>query len=360
MASAYDVFLSYNSHDRRAVENIGAWLKTKRLSVWFDQWELRPGLRWQEGLEEGVRASKAVAVFVGEEGLGSWQESEVRAFLELERSRRERVPVIPVLLPGCPKSPELGLFLRAYTWVDLREGVSEEGLERLLWGITGVKPPELGGALAFWGFSGVPRDWSARRSSWLRYGGLGLAVGLAVAGGLWLRREPSPPLPAIYALRVQVFDPEGHPVSGAKVRASAGNEPHLLPDGWWEIQIPQAKVPKDGRLSVRADHEAWEGSEVEVRLTGDPNPSVAIRLKPPKTWVRGRVVDDGGHAVAGVRITRQDGGEGQAVSGDDGRFELPLTVPRNVRVGLHVEGKGAVKDVFCYAGSEICPILLER
>src|SRR5262249_51894474 len=48
--------------------------------------------------------------------------------------------VIPVLLPGAPAKPELPLFLQAFTWVDLRGGLTREGIDRLVWGITGTKP----------------------------------------------------------------------------------------------------------------------------------------------------------------------------------------------------------------------------
>ena len=49
-------------------------------------------------------------------------------------------PVIPILLPGAPERPELPVFLRQFTWVNLREGLSDEGIDLLQWGITGRKP----------------------------------------------------------------------------------------------------------------------------------------------------------------------------------------------------------------------------
>jgi uncharacterized membrane protein YeaQ/YmgE (transglycosylase-associated protein family) len=141
----FDVFLSYNSHDKATVEEMGEALRAKGLSVWLDKWALRPGFPWQEELEAGVQAARSVAVFVGAKGLGNWQEAEMRA--SLARARREKVPVIPVLLPGCPE-PEQALagFLRALTWVDLRGGLSTDGLARLVWGITGEKDPRHVGA----------------------------------------------------------------------------------------------------------------------------------------------------------------------------------------------------------------------
>jgi WD40 repeat protein len=135
MKEEFDIFLSYSSQDNIIVEEIAKWLQARRLRVWVDKWVLRPGFPWQEGLEAGVQESRAVAICVGAGGLGNWQEPEMRA--ALARSREERLPVIPVLLPGCPESPRLSLFLKGMTWVDLRSGLSEEGLERLVWGITG-------------------------------------------------------------------------------------------------------------------------------------------------------------------------------------------------------------------------------
>jgi tetratricopeptide (TPR) repeat protein len=138
LADHFDIFLSHNSRDKPVVEEIGTWLGGHGLRVWLDKWELRPGFPWQEGLEAGVQASKAVAVLVGADGLGAWQEPEMRAFIA--RSNREPIPVIPVLLPDSPDSPQLTLFLEAFTWVDLRQGLTEDGLAQLLWGITGKKP----------------------------------------------------------------------------------------------------------------------------------------------------------------------------------------------------------------------------
>ena len=68
----------------------------------------------------GAAAScSAVAIFLGAEGLGPWQQRE--RDLALDRQGREPgFPVIPVLL--CETEPGLG-FLRLNTWVNL----SEEG-----------------------------------------------------------------------------------------------------------------------------------------------------------------------------------------------------------------------------------------
>lgn len=127
------------------MRQIGEALKERGLRVWLDEWKLVPGRPWQEGLETIIKTTKSSAVLVGKNGLGPWEEPEMQACLD--QFVKRKLPVIPVLLPGAPKEPELSLFLQAFTWVDLQGGLTRDGLDRLDWGITGIKPwPEVGPA----------------------------------------------------------------------------------------------------------------------------------------------------------------------------------------------------------------------
>jgi len=140
--STFDVFLSHNSKDKPAVIALAQRLQAHGIKVWLDAWELRPGHPWQEALEEIISSSRSAAVLVGMEGIGPWEDTEMRSCLDEFVHRK--MPVIPLLLPGCPKTPELPLLLRRFTWVDCRDGKEEEGFYRLIWGITGSKPKQLG------------------------------------------------------------------------------------------------------------------------------------------------------------------------------------------------------------------------
>jgi hypothetical protein len=138
----FDVFLCHNSRDKAEVKAVALRLMERRIKPWLDEWELRPGLRWQLALEEQVRQVKSAAVFVGAEGLGPWQSEEIGAFLSacVERG----IPVIPVLLPTAPSQPDLPVFLAARMWVDFRKE-QPEPLAQLVFGITGQKagtPPK--------------------------------------------------------------------------------------------------------------------------------------------------------------------------------------------------------------------------
>jgi len=132
----YDVFLCHNSQDKRAVKDVGKRLRARGLKPWLDEWELRPGQRWQPALEQQIQSIRSAAVFVGENGIGPWQDMEQAAFLR-EFVRRP-CPVIPVILRGCEKTPLLPIFLSGMTWVDFRKR-RPDPLKQLVWGITGYK-----------------------------------------------------------------------------------------------------------------------------------------------------------------------------------------------------------------------------
>lgn len=138
MTKSFDVFLSHNTKDKPAVRELAEALRDRGLEVWLDEWELVPGQPWQEALEEVIETCRSSAVLVGKDGLGPWQDAEMRGCLSEFVTRN--LPVIPVLLPGAPEAPRLPFFLKRFTWVDLREGMTQEGIDRLLWGATGRKP----------------------------------------------------------------------------------------------------------------------------------------------------------------------------------------------------------------------------
>ncbi len=133
----YDVFFSYNARDREAVESVARALRDRDLRVFLDRWYLVPGRPWPQALEESVSSCRAVAVFLGPNGMGRWQQREKD--LALDRQARDPLfPVIPVLLARA--EPALG-FLSLNTWVDLSSGQeSPLALEILAAAVRGEAP----------------------------------------------------------------------------------------------------------------------------------------------------------------------------------------------------------------------------
>lgn len=138
--NSFDVFLSHNSKDKPAVKELAMELEKHNLQVWLDERELVPGRPWREELEKIIETTRTAAILVGKDGLGPWEIPEMD--LCLNECVKRQMSVIPVLLPGASAKPELPLFLQRFTWVDLRGGLTEEGLGRLILGITGINPSQ--------------------------------------------------------------------------------------------------------------------------------------------------------------------------------------------------------------------------
>src|SRR5947208_13761400 len=121
------LFLSYNSADQKTIARIAKLLEGRGLQTFLDYRDLAVGLPWPEALEQALTQAGAVAVFLGSEGLGTWQKREMWFALDRQaqaEKRGEHFPVIPVILPG--GDPAVG-FLSLTTWVDLRKDPTDPG-----------------------------------------------------------------------------------------------------------------------------------------------------------------------------------------------------------------------------------------
>jgi hypothetical protein len=126
--------------DLKIVEPIARDLRTRIQDIWFDEWELIPGDPAQDMLEKAMEGSKAIVVFIGPNGTGRWQSSEVHAaYNELVQKKKR---IIPVLLPSIkPNDDRIPLFLRSLVAVEFGEtGGNEAQIERLVWAITDKNP----------------------------------------------------------------------------------------------------------------------------------------------------------------------------------------------------------------------------
>lgn len=135
--TSFDVFLSYHWRDHSQVEKVARTLIERGLRVFLDRWYLTPGRAWPQALEQTLASCGAVAVFLGADGLGPWQQRE--RDLALDRQGREPgFPVIPVLLTRT--DPALG-FLKLNTWVDLSADVVDQRALDTLYAAIRRRPP---------------------------------------------------------------------------------------------------------------------------------------------------------------------------------------------------------------------------
>lgn len=205
------------------------------------------------------------------------------------------------------------------------------------------------------------------RRRW-RVGLLSIAVALALVLAVWLwqpssedRRSPSPP--ETYVVHIRVLDPQGWPVNGAKVTASAGKKSQQLLEGEWEVVISADKAPVDRWISVSAEHERWDADRKRLQLGENPNPQVEIRLKTPESWLRGDVTSgEYGTPLPGVRVSWLDGTlPVEAITDSKGRYALKLPVRREDKVHVRAELEGWMPDdTYCYTSRNTCALALEK
>ena len=77
MSESYDVFLSHSSEDKSVVHSVAERLKSDRLRVWLDDWELRPGDSIPAKIEEGLEHSRVLVFCMSANEFGSdWAQDE--------------------------------------------------------------------------------------------------------------------------------------------------------------------------------------------------------------------------------------------------------------------------------------------
>jgi hypothetical protein len=137
----FNVFLSHSSVDKTWVAKLKDNLLHYGVSVWLDRDEIRPGDLFAEVLEGALDNCQAVALIVSPEALASgWVKQEYYRALSLAADKKSNLQLIPVIL----QDAALPGFLIGRNWVDFRDETAyEQNVWKLVWGITGQKPPQV-------------------------------------------------------------------------------------------------------------------------------------------------------------------------------------------------------------------------
>ena len=132
-------FLSHNGRDKPEVETLARALLDRGVRPWLDKWDLTPGRPWQTEIEQALAASRAIVVCIGAHGIGSVQTPELQVALNRVWRDPNRL-VIPVVLPSAPANAVIPDLLATRTWIDLRTGDYDEGVDCLVAALDGRSP----------------------------------------------------------------------------------------------------------------------------------------------------------------------------------------------------------------------------
>ncbi|MCU0552139.1 MAG: TIR domain-containing protein [Leptolyngbya sp. Prado105] len=101
----YDVFIAYNTEDKKQVWEIIKALEQKGICCCTDE-NFPAGVSATQSMSQCIRQSKSVAIFIGTYGAGKWQGGFEQP-LAIHKTMNDASPLIPVLLPGIQSMDEV-------------------------------------------------------------------------------------------------------------------------------------------------------------------------------------------------------------------------------------------------------------
>jgi Leucine-rich repeat (LRR) protein len=130
------LFLSYNSKNRLFVEWMASNLSQSGFTVFFDQESIKAGDVFTDVIQKGIVSSDAALVFIGEEGIGNWQNMEILKIVNGATQNKD-YRIVPVILSGSNKSftHNLPWFLAGYQWVQFKDTGDTHAFTKLLEGL---------------------------------------------------------------------------------------------------------------------------------------------------------------------------------------------------------------------------------
>lgn len=128
-----NVFVSYNKADRQLAQLLAIGLVGRGVSVWFDEWEIRPGDSITGGIEQGLAAADTLALMWSNNAARSkWVGTELRAYLT-RRVADESLRIIPIMLDDTP----LPILVADYRGFDAK---TDQSLDEIAHQVSGVQP----------------------------------------------------------------------------------------------------------------------------------------------------------------------------------------------------------------------------
>jgi hypothetical protein len=169
-------------------------------------------------------------------------------------------------------------------------------------------------------------------------------VGVFVIVLFWWR-SPLAPIgvdDGTFRVRVTVLGSQGVPQDdGVRVWSSLGGEAKKV-SGGWEIEIASSKRPEDKKLTLYAEKAThFETGKVEVELDKPGEKSVTLWLKRNQSGkILGIVTDTYGRAMKGANVTIVGSSVPSVTTDTTGRFDITPGVAPGEEVRLRVEKYG--------------------
>ncbi len=102
------IFISHSSKDKLIAKKVLNWLIDGGFSVWFDTFELRPGMNLLQEISRGIYSSDYIILLVTKSSIQSeWVRFEIESSLkdEMDQAKFKLIPLViePIELPSSIK-----------------------------------------------------------------------------------------------------------------------------------------------------------------------------------------------------------------------------------------------------------------
>ncbi len=97
--SSINVFLAHSARDRQWVREFAKALEEQQLTVWLDEWTLKPGMPWKDTLEQALRDSETIVSVMDVESESDWSSW---ALYEIGLAVGMNKRIVLVLPPNAP------------------------------------------------------------------------------------------------------------------------------------------------------------------------------------------------------------------------------------------------------------------
>jgi tetratricopeptide (TPR) repeat protein len=137
VSSRFQIFVSYNHNDKDFVHRLAGDLRSRGITIWWDEWEIKAGDSIIERVSEGIDYSSYLAVVLSQNSITSrWVQHELNSALMRQLSADRNIKVLPLIIDDC----SVPVFLSPIKWIDFRKGY-EPGLNQILQAIGALSFP---------------------------------------------------------------------------------------------------------------------------------------------------------------------------------------------------------------------------
>ena len=121
------LFISHSELDSKFAVRLAADLRNEGCDVWLDKWEISPGDKLVERIEEGLAGAEVFLLLLSPESVVSpWVDYERQAWLAMQiaderTARAERRSPRRTLIPVLYRDSEIPTFLQAIRYVRIND-----------------------------------------------------------------------------------------------------------------------------------------------------------------------------------------------------------------------------------------------